>query len=70
MISSERVYRGAGRPAVIRKRDKSLTAKANATKPATHRVVTTYGNTLEGIGFEAELFAQFVLSRPYIGRNL
>ena len=69
MIRSERLYRGAGRLAVIRKRDKSLTAKANATKPKTFKAVTTYGNTLEGIGFEAEMFAQFVLSRPYIGRN-
>ena len=69
MVSSERLYRGAGRPAVIRKRDKSLTARASQTKPRKSKVVTTYGNTLSGIAYEASLFEQFVLHSPYKGRN-
>lgn len=60
MISSERLYRGAGRPAIIRKRDKSLVGKYNMSRFPAGDVTTSYGNTPDGVDYEIRLLLSYL----------
>lgn len=60
MVTSERLYRGAGRPAVIRKRDKSLVSKYNMSRHPVGDVTTTYGGTPAGVDYEIRLLLAYL----------
>lgn len=60
-VPSEKVYRGAGRMAIVTKRDKSLVSPVIATKPPRQKVITTYGNTERGRARDSEILEAYLL---------
>lgn len=60
-IPSKRVYRGAGRPVMVVKRDRTLVSRNTITKPPRQKVITTYGNTERGRARDSEILEAYLL---------